>query len=304
MKKLVLVLLLLSPLTLYAQNNEIEQIKRELTIAEEDLAAVNQMNSGSIKYKFAILGAKNKVKELKKKLAEAQKRANNSNQQSTYSPSNIPLSSSNRHFYSTPPEIPYNNPLYFKSSKDGTIIEFYMGICNLPIGTSYTICVSPLAFYTMALAPMNIQQDCFEFNKQIYMNSYRCKLARDLSWVALYCSFGGMGEQLFDLRATKDEYDVFKKRFDETTNILNRMAPPQITQPVPGNDSRYNNPNNSNYNTCRICGGSGICTSCGGTGGEWRDTGYYTGSNTKSWIDCGSCRGSKQCFNCFGTGRQ
>lgn len=60
----------------------------------------------------------------------------------------------------------------------------------------------------------------------------------------------------------------------------------------------------SAYTTCRICGGSGTCTSCHGKGGEWRDTGYYTGSDSKSWIDCGSCRGNKRCFNCHGTGRQ
>lgn len=60
----------------------------------------------------------------------------------------------------------------------------------------------------------------------------------------------------------------------------------------------------SAYSTCRICAGSGVCTSCHGTGGEWRDTGYYTGSNSKSWINCPSCRGNKRCFNCHGTGRQ
>ena len=60
----------------------------------------------------------------------------------------------------------------------------------------------------------------------------------------------------------------------------------------------------SAYSKCRICGGSGVCTSCHGTGGEWRDTGYYTGSNTKSWINCPSCNGNKRCFNCHGTGRQ
>ena len=60
----------------------------------------------------------------------------------------------------------------------------------------------------------------------------------------------------------------------------------------------------SAYTTCRICHGSGVCTSCGGTGGSWKDTGYYTGSNTKSWINCGSCHGNKRCFNCHGTGRQ
>lgn len=90
------------------------------------------------------------------------------------------------------------------------------------------------------------------------------------------------------------------------------------------NQGNYNYNNNSNYNsnyynsnsssssrgassaytTCRICGGSGVCTSCHGSGGEWRDTGYYTGENVKSWIDCPSCHGNKRCFNCHGTGRQ
>lgn len=71
----------------------------------------------------------------------------------------------------------------------------------------------------------------------------------------------------------------------------------------------YNNNSNSNsssstHTTCRICNGTGVCTSCRGTGGEWRDTGYYTGSGSKSWIECPSCRGNKKCFNCYGTGRQ
>ena len=73
--------------------------------------------------------------------------------------------------------------------------------------------------------------------------------------------------------------------------------------------SNYYNNSSGNYSnstttTCRICGGSGVCTSCHGKGGEWRDTGYYTGSGNKSWIDCPSCNGSKRCFNCHGTGRQ
>lgn len=76
------------------------------------------------------------------------------------------------------------------------------------------------------------------------------------------------------------------------------------------NQYNYNNYNDSGssssstYSTCRVCGGSGVCTSCGGTGGEWRDTGYYTGSDSKSWIECSSCRGGKKCFNCHGTGKQ
>lgn len=78
----------------------------------------------------------------------------------------------------------------------------------------------------------------------------------------------------------------------------------------PGSTSSHSSSSSSSsrrssaYTTCRICHGSGVCTSCGGTGGSWKDTGYYTGSNTKSWINCGSCHGNKRCFNCHGTGRQ
>lgn len=79
---------------------------------------------------------------------------------------------------------------------------------------------------------------------------------------------------------------------------------------VPSNNYNYSSPSTSSgnsqstYSTCRICGGSGVCTSCHGTGGEWRDTGYYTGSGNKSWINCPSCNGNKRCFNCHGTGKQ
>ena len=60
----------------------------------------------------------------------------------------------------------------------------------------------------------------------------------------------------------------------------------------------------STSSTCRVCGGSGVCTSCHGKGGEWKDTGYYTGSGNKSWISCPSCNRNKRCFNCHGTGKQ
>lgn len=60
----------------------------------------------------------------------------------------------------------------------------------------------------------------------------------------------------------------------------------------------------SAYTTCRICGGTGICTTCGGKKGQWMDTGYYTGSGNQSWIECASCHGTTRCFNCHGTGRQ
>lgn len=52
------------------------------------------------------------------------------------------------------------------------------------------------------------------------------------------------------------------------------------------------------YSKCRICNGSGRCTSCRGTG-----TGEYTYGGT-SHSTCSSCNGSGRCFNCYGTGRQ
>lgn len=63
----------------------------------------------------------------------------------------------------------------------------------------------------------------------------------------------------------------------------------------------YNNSTTSNR--CKTCGGSGICSSCGGRKGSWQDTGYYVGDGSKSWIPCGSCNGSGKCFMCHGTGR-
>ncbi len=73
----------------------------------------------------------------------------------------------------------------------------------------------------------------------------------------------------------------------------------------------YNNYNNnsssssssSTYTTCSTCGGSGVCSSCHGTGGSWKDTGYYIGSDVKSWINCPSCNGNKKCFMCHGRGK-
>lgn len=68
--------------------------------------------------------------------------------------------------------------------------------------------------------------------------------------------------------------------------------------------SGYNSGSSSSSSICRTCGGSGVCQSCHGKGGEWRDTGYYTGSGNHSWISCPSCNGSKRCYNCHGSGRQ
>jgi hypothetical protein len=45
---------------------------------------------------------------------------------------------------------------------------------------------------------------------------------------------------------------------------------------------------------CQVCGGSGICVDCGGTG-----------KPTASKLDaCFSCGGSGKCSNCHGTGKE
>jgi len=62
--------------------------------------------------------------------------------------------------------------------------------------------------------------------------------------------------------------------------------------------STSSNGGSSVYSKCRICHGSGQCTTCRGTG-----TGMYTYGGT-SHTTCSSCNGSGRCFNCYGTGRQ
>lgn len=54
--------------------------------------------------------------------------------------------------------------------------------------------------------------------------------------------------------------------------------------------------------TCSRCGGSGVCKSCGNTGGRWEYVDDYTGSGAKSFINCGECNGRRQCPICYGRG--
>lgn len=81
-----------------------------------------------------------------------------------------------------------------------------------------------------------------------------------------------------------------------------------ITSPIvsPVLPNTFNLSEGGTVNTTQICsgcGGSGICTSCRGTGGSWQSTGYYTGSGSKTWIQCGVCHGSGRCGVCHGTGK-
>ena len=104
-------------------------------------------------------------------------------------------------------------------------------------------------------------------------------------------------------------YESMKKRLEEqkSQNNGSYTSPSGGVYVVPGgsygSSSGDRSSSSSTYTQCRTCGGSGVCTSCHGSGGEWRDTGYYTGSGSKSWINCPSCNGNKRCFNCHGTGR-
>lgn len=55
--------------------------------------------------------------------------------------------------------------------------------------------------------------------------------------------------------------------------------------------------------SCSSCGGTGVCKRCHGKCGDYKDTGYYTGSPSKSWINCGGCNGNGKCSICRGMGR-
>lgn len=91
-------------------------------------------------------------------------------------------------------------------------------------------------------------------------------------------------------------------RTTEQKNGNRTIGNPMIIGGSPGVISGSSS-NSSVYTRCSVCGGSGICRSCNGRGGEWRDTGYYTGSDVRSWIECPSCRGNTRCYMCHGSGR-
>lgn len=77
--------------------------------------------------------------------------------------------------------------------------------------------------------------------------------------------------------------------------------------PIYNNSNNYNNNSGgsaSNYNnpatkrTCPICGGSGSCRQCGGTGNRVVNTYRQTHINT-----CGVCHGTGKCTQCHGSGK-
>lgn len=206
----------------------------------------------------------------------------------------------NRVIYNNPPEI---SECYLKTPDGKQIIQFNLSyfkqveFYNSWTGqfqkggpSGYKIWIEPLGIYTL-WAKLETYPDYFYFKENIN----EVKLARDLSWVEV------LGTKYSQV-ATISEYNQFKKAYSELHRALNGGTP-YVPNNIPSNGSSNSN-NGTTNNKCRICGGTGICTSCGGTGGHLENTGYYTGNNIQSWINCGSCRGNKKCFNCYGTGRQ
>ena len=155
----------------------------------------------------------------------------------------------------------------------------------------------------------NYHPMCYEGIGICYELGFGVEVDYDEAWDA-YTTGANAGVQACKLhlkRINRDGYWPKSYRKTFLANLRNAQGNSSVTVPnVGGYGGGYDNSSGSNsvYTTCRICGGSGVCKSCGGRGGEWRDTGYYTGSNVQSWIACPSCRGNKQCFNCHGTGRQ
>lgn len=80
-----------------------------------------------------------------------------------------------------------------------------------------------------------------------------------------------------------------------------------ITPPSYYNGGNLNGGNSSSnssvYTTCNSCNGTGVCPSCNGKKGSWKDTGYRVGQDIRSWIDCGNCRGRGTCPICYGRGK-
>lgn len=107
-----------------------------------------------------------------------------------------------------------------------------------------------------------------------------------------------------EILVTKTDFSDFAIGYVLEGTQYNSNQSPAYSSPSYSSPSYNEYGSSSESSTCRICHGTGVCSSCHGRGGEFRDSGYYTGSGSKSWIDCPSCNGSKKCFNCYGSGRQ
>lgn len=93
---------------------------------------------------------------------------------------------------------------------------------------------------------------------------------------------------------------------DKTKVLLDRDGHPAggMAPSTGGSNSNHSGSSGSGrsgsgsvYTKCRLCNGSGVCTSCNGRGTSWK---IYGGNDHSA---CPSCHGNGRCFNCHGTGR-
>mgnify|MGYP007069905615 CR=1 FL=1 len=140
-----------------------------------------------------------------------------------------------------------------------------------------------------------VKQVCFPCMGTGVFYGILCGSCGGYGYVSMACSYCA-NRKAYELgRKQRELYEQSRKNSDRDNTYYNNS-----------NSSSYSNNSSSSsvYTTCRICRGSGICTSCNGTGGYYVESGMYTGSDSRKWCDCPSCHGNKRCFNCYGSGRQ
>lgn len=117
-------------------------------------------------------------------------------------------------------------------------------------------------------------------------------------------SYMTIGDSVFHVELNQKGEVIYSKyaynnsHFQRTPNPPT-PNPPSPTPPTP--DPPSPNPPKREpvpvqvWKPCGMCGGSGTCYMCNGTGG------YYFGPNAK-WMECTACHGLKRCTYCAGQG--
>ena len=100
----------------------------------------------------------------------------------------------------------------------------------------------------------------------------------------------GKSEKRFDILSDREAYLEYDRKFQSIVNG---------TYPNMGGNSNSSSHGSTNstqkdYNKCRMCNGTGRCTSCNGRG-----TSIITGHSEV----CYQCRGDGRCRTCWGKGR-
>lgn len=104
----------------------------------------------------------------------------------------------------------------------------------------------------------------------------------------------------YDITKDEDIIDDGTPTYTEReTQIDNSTVPIEYYNSVSDYSVEYNNSTNDVI-TCSNCGGTGICTGCGGSRTMTSEA-YYTDGHTII-SDCPICNGSGKCNTCYGTG--